>query len=131
MVLLHDDDLQADLEGQMRVLAARLGIQVAEDLWPRLVAAAGFGETRRRADRLAPRSGDTSFWREEEQCFRRGASGQWWSLLDDDSLRRYERRVAALVAPDLAAWAHGAAGLGSVRRGRPASTPSGQARPPR
>jgi hypothetical protein len=105
----------------MRGLAARLGIVVPEDLWPGLVAAADFDAMRDRAGRLAPRSGDRSFWREEEQFFRRGSSGQWRSLLDEEDVRRYERRVAALVAADLAAWAHGTAGLSSVRR---ASTPS-------
>jgi aryl sulfotransferase len=118
IVLLHYDDLQADLEGQMRAVASRLGIQVAEDLWPDLVAAAGFAAMRDRADRLAPRSGERSFWRDEDRFFRRGSSGQWRSLLDADDLRRYERRVAALVAPEVAAWAHGADWSTSVRRDR-------------
>ena len=106
VVLLHYDDLKSDLEAQMRGLAGRLGIEVADDRWASLVAAADFDAMRSRAGRLAPRSGDTSLWRDEGRFFRRGSSGQWRSLLDADDLRRYERRVAALVAPDVAAWAH-------------------------
>ena len=41
VVFLHYDDLKTDLEGQMRVLADRLGIQIAETTWPELVQAAG------------------------------------------------------------------------------------------
>ncbi|HEY4609215.1 MAG TPA: sulfotransferase domain-containing protein, partial [Ilumatobacteraceae bacterium] len=40
IVFLHFDELKADLEGQMRQLAAHLKIEVAEELWPRLVQAA-------------------------------------------------------------------------------------------
>ena len=63
VVHLHYDDLKADLDGQMRQLAARLGIDVDEHRWPRLVQAARFESMRSRADtdrpRLARSSGST------------------------------------------------------------------------
>ena len=37
VVLVHYDDLFADLEGEMRRLADRLGIAVPEERWPELV----------------------------------------------------------------------------------------------
>ena len=49
VVFLHYDDLQSDLDGQMRELAARLCIQVEDHRWPRLVEAATFESMRRRA----------------------------------------------------------------------------------
>src|SRR3977135_380535 len=49
VVYLHYDDLKADLEGQMRQMAARLGIDVDEHRWPRLVQAATFESMRTRA----------------------------------------------------------------------------------
>jgi aryl sulfotransferase len=111
IVLLHYDDLRADLEGQMRGLAARLGIQVDEALWPGLVAAAGFDAMRSHAGTVAPTTDGRSFWRDDRQFFRRGTSGQWRDLLGEADLDRYRRRVASLAPPDLVAWAHGAAGL--------------------
>src|SRR3984885_906219 len=59
VVYLHYDDLKADLEGQMRQLAARLGIDVDEHRWPRLVQAAAVGVEARqgRHDRSRRRSG--------------------------------------------------------------------------
>jgi aryl sulfotransferase len=75
------------------------------------VEAAGFAAMKRQAGALAPSSGGRSFWRDPEQFFRLGTSGQWRELLDDEDLDRYRRRVNALVAPDLARWAHGRAGL--------------------
>lgn len=39
VILLHYSDLKEDLEGQMRRLAARLGIEVPAERWPELVRA--------------------------------------------------------------------------------------------
>jgi hypothetical protein len=111
VVLLHYDDLKSDLEGSMRRLAARLGIDVCEELWPDLVAAASFEAMKRRAGTVAPTTDGRSLWRDDRQFFRRGTSGQWRDLLDEDDLERYRRRVSSLASPDLAAWTHGAAGL--------------------
>lgn len=52
--LVHYDDLKADLAGQMRLLADALGISVAPERWPALVAAASFASMRERAELLVP-----------------------------------------------------------------------------
>jgi hypothetical protein len=106
VVLMHYAELQADLEGQMRILAARLGIDVAEDLWPTVVQAASFDAMRARADELAP---DTTnrIWHDNHAFFHRGTSGQWHDFITDDRDReRYARRVAELIPPDTSLWLH-------------------------
>jgi hypothetical protein len=105
VVLLHYDDLKADLEGQMRDLARRLGIAVPEDRWPALVEAATFDKMRARADEIVPDSSHR-IWNDNSRFFNRGLSGQWRSLLDEDGLRRYHDRVTQLATPELAAWVH-------------------------
>ncbi len=106
VVMLHYDDLKADLEGQMRTLADRLGIDVPEDRWDELVGAATFDRMRASASTTAPRAGTQSLWHDEARFFNRGTSGQWRDLLDEEDLRRYDERVAGLVLSELAAWAH-------------------------
>ena len=103
VVLFHYDDLQRDPEGEMRRLAARLDIKVPDDRWPALVEAASFAEMRSRAEMVAPDT-DTGIWKRTEEFFRRGTSGQWRDILDDDAIARYEARVRELAPPDLAAW---------------------------
>ena len=105
VVMLHYDDLKTDLEGQMRALADRLGISVSEARWPELVDAATFERMRDNATKVVPNA-EISLWHDNAEFFHRGTSGQWRSLLDDDDLRRYDDRMAQLVAPDLAAWIH-------------------------
>jgi hypothetical protein len=104
-VLLHYDDLQADLEGQMRQLGRRLRIDVPKPRWPQLVAAARFGEMRRRADHLVPNRGE-NLWRDNTEFFHRGTSGQWRARLSGDDLRRYHQRIAELGDPEVAGWLH-------------------------
>jgi aryl sulfotransferase len=105
VVLLHYDDLQADLEGEMRRLADHLGIDVPESRWPVLVEAAGFEEMRRRADVVAPDT-ENGIWRSTTGFFNRGTSGQWRVVLDDEALAHYEARLSELAPPDLADWLH-------------------------
>lgn len=105
VVLLHYADLLADLDGQMRYLSGRLDIPVDEELWPSLVEAATLTSMRENAARLVPNAA-AGFFLDTRQFFRRGTAGQWRELLDDDDVRRYNRRVEELAPPDLAAWAH-------------------------
>lgn len=105
VVMLHYDDLKTDLAGQMRGLAARLGIDVPESAWSRLVGAATFEEMRARPAAIAPNS-TQSIWLDPASFFRSGASGQWRHLVDDQGAQRYESRVRELVDDDLARWIH-------------------------
>jgi aryl sulfotransferase len=106
VVLVHYGDLQADLEGEMRHLAGRLGIVIDEDAWPGLVAEARFDRMRDRADEVAPQLTIDGMWRDTSRFFNRGESGQWRTFLSSEDMSRYEARVRQLAAPDLATWAH-------------------------
>jgi hypothetical protein len=105
VVLLHYGDLKADLEGQMRSLADRLGIDVPEDRWPDLVRAATFEEMRRHAKDVAPNSTEP-IWVDADRFFNKGTNGQWRDLLDDEGVQRYEAKVRAVADADLIAWVH-------------------------
>jgi hypothetical protein len=106
VVLVHYDDLQADLEGEMRHLAERLEIVIDEEVWPSLVAEARFDRMRDRADKLAPQVTMAGLWRDASRFFNRGGSGQWQTLLGSADLDRYWTRVRQLATPDLAVWTH-------------------------
>lgn len=105
VVHLHYDDLQDDLEGQMRQLAVRLGIHVDEHLWPGLVRAATFESMRSRAETTAP-AGGREHWIDPAAFFHRGVSGQWHDLLDDADRARYAARVRTLASDALIDWMH-------------------------
>jgi hypothetical protein len=103
VVMLHYHDLRTDLDGQMRALAARLGIDVPDERWPALVEFATFASMRHDSDRTVPSAG---IWKDQDGFFKRARSGAWRDLLDADEQRRYDDRIASLIPPDLAAWLH-------------------------
>jgi hypothetical protein len=105
VLLVHFDDLQADLDGQMRTLAVRLDIEVDESVWPSLVKAATFDQMQSNADDLTPDVG--GIFKDRANFFRRGTSGAGAGLLSDREVARYEERTADLAPHDLLSWLHG------------------------
>jgi hypothetical protein len=104
MVLVHYDDLSADLEGEMRRLAGLLRITVPDQTWASLVKAATFQEMRAAAARLTP--GPGGVLKDRAAFFRRGSSGAGRELLTSDELAHYHARAAQLAPPDLLRWLH-------------------------
>jgi aryl sulfotransferase len=101
VVLVHYDDLLADLDGSMRRLAGLLGIPVDEARWPAMVRAATFESMR--ADAPAP-DADLGVLKDPAAFFRRGKSGEGRALLQPGELAYYRERVAAMAPDDLLAW---------------------------
>jgi hypothetical protein len=106
VILLHYGDLKADLEGQMRGLASRLGIRIPEERWPELVHAATFSEMKRRARETGPNQTEC-VWLDRERFFHRARQGEWRELMGPGDLERYAARVRQLTEPGFAAWVHG------------------------
>lgn len=101
VVLVHYDDLLADLDGCMRGLARRFDITIDEERWPALVQAATFEAMR--ADASAP-DADLGVLRDPAAFFRRGSSGEGRALLSGDEFAHYRDRVTAMAPDDLVAW---------------------------
>ena len=101
VVLVHYDDLVADLDGSMRRLAGLLGIPVDEERWAALVRAATFESMR--ADAAAP-DADLGVLKDPAAFFRRGRSGEGRALLQAGEMAHYRDRVAAMAPDELLAW---------------------------
>ena len=104
IALFHYADLQADLPGQLRRLAGVLNIELDESKVDELAAAASFAAMRDNAEMVAPNS-DARIWKSTNDFFHRGSNGQWREAFDEDMLRRYNERAAALATPELRTWA--------------------------
>lgn len=104
VVLVHYDDLQRDLDGEMRCLAQRLGISVPDERWPPLVHAATFTAMQARAQQLAPDA--LGVLKDRDAFFRRGTSGAGRDVLSGAELAEYDRRSHELAPADLLAWLH-------------------------
>ena len=100
--MVHYADLLADLEAQMRRVAAFTQLEVAEDAWPELVAAARFDAMKQDAIRNEEYIG-LIFEGGAGRFFHKGTNGRWRGVLTEEDLALYERSAAQLD-PALRSW---------------------------
>jgi aryl sulfotransferase len=104
ILLVHYNDLLADLEGEMRRVAAHVAIDVPEESWPALVEAARFESMKGAGaqllgpmDRFAGGVGTFLY---------KGSNGRWRDALTADDLDLYDAAARSLD-PELRAWLEG------------------------
>jgi aryl sulfotransferase len=106
VALFHYADLKADLPGELLRLARVLGIPCSPERARVLAPEASLARMRERSADVAP-SASQGTWKDVRAFFRSGGTGEWRERVSAADLAAYEARVAALVGPDIAAWAHG------------------------
>jgi aryl sulfotransferase len=104
ILLVHYGDLQGDLEGEMRRVAAHVGIDVAEESWPALVEAAHFDAMK--ADGAALLGPMDRFAGGTNAFLYKGTNGRWRAALTPVDLGLYDA-VASRLDPALRAWLEG------------------------
>ena len=103
LCFVHFNDLLADLEGEMRRVAAFLEIEVPEAEWPVRVELATFASMKRRADAVVPGAGIA--WEGGAQRFlHKGTNGRWKGVLTEADLALWEESVARQLSPACARW---------------------------
>ena len=102
VVLVHYADLEADLAGEMRRLAAALDLPVTEERLPGLVAAAGFEAMKDAAETTAP--DPRGVLRSRAAFFRSGGSGGGQALLGADDVAAFEVRCRELAPAPVVDW---------------------------
>jgi aryl sulfotransferase len=116
MLLVHYDDMLTDLDGEMRRIAAFLGILVDPEHWDTLVAAATFASMKAVGGELMPQT-KAMFVEGPSRFFHRGTNGRWRNVLCSVDLAHYDAKVRAKFTPALAAWVQG----GRAAAGEPAT----------
>jgi aryl sulfotransferase len=102
VLLVHYADMKADLEGEMRRIAAFLELEIPEAQWPELVRLAGFDAMKKEAMGSGPGM-EMIFEGGAERFFFKGTNGRWRDVLTPDDLELYERAAAALE-PSMRSW---------------------------
>lgn len=103
LLLVHYNDLLADLPGQMRRVAEYVGIDVPAARWPALVDAARFQTMKREADTLLGADMALRFKDGPARFIHKGTNQRWRAVLSDDDLVLYEH-AAAKLDPGLRRW---------------------------
>lgn len=102
LLLVHYNDLKADLEGEMRRIAAFLSIEPPREVWPSLVQAATFAAMKREGKTLMGQATDI-FEGGSDRFFFKGSNGRWRDVMTAEDLTLYEQ-AATHFTPGLARW---------------------------
>lgn len=101
VLLVHYNDLKADLAGEMRRIAGFLGIDVPEHLFPACVERCTFEKMREDPDRM----GNFEMFEGGLKGFIfKGTNGRWKDVLTGEELAAYDERVNALLPKEAARW---------------------------
>jgi aryl sulfotransferase len=102
ILMVHYNDMKADLDAEMRRIAAFCDFDIAEHSWPSLVESASFESMKRDASKLVPGTA-RAFTQGVDSFIYKGTGGRWRDVLSDEDLDLYER-AAAQLDPSLRAW---------------------------
>jgi hypothetical protein len=102
VILVHYSDLSADLDGEMRRVAAALDFSPPGSRWDELVAAASFAAMREQADSVVPNR--LGVLKDPAAFFRRGSSGAGRELLTDSEYHHYVERLGTLADEEVVGW---------------------------
>jgi aryl sulfotransferase len=103
ILFVHFDDLLADLEGQMRIVARYLEIEVDEALWPMLVDRVTFETMKANAEHVVAGGGDFLVGG-ARQFLHKGTNGRWRGVLTQEELDRYEAVATDRLDPESKRW---------------------------
>jgi len=103
LLMVHYNDLKADLDGQMRRIARFLEIEIPEDKWPQLVDAATFSSMKRDAHLLGSEMG-MFFEGGADGFLFKGTNNRWREVLTAEDLELYEAAAARTLTPELKSW---------------------------
>ena len=102
LLLVHYNDLKADLDGEMRRIAKFLSIEPSPEIWRSLVESATFDGMRKDGAALLPGI-EYAFEGGSDRFLYKGTNGRWRDLMTEDDLALYDK-AAARFAPGLARW---------------------------
>lgn len=103
LLLVHYNDMIANLDAEMQRIARFLEIETPPALWPQLVSAATFDQMRRDGATLMPYA--KAAWTAGHESFiHAGRNQRWRDALTEDEVAAYRRRAGQALSPVLNRW---------------------------
>jgi len=103
LLLVHYNDLTADLAGEMKRISAFLEIDTPDERLSALAAAARFDQMKADGEALMPGI-EAAFDHGSQRFLNKGVNGRWREALTPEDLARYNALVKRKLTPSLAAW---------------------------
>jgi aryl sulfotransferase len=103
VLLLHFAVLKEDMPGQIRRIAAFLGIPIDETKWEAIVEHCRFDYMKKHATTVVP-GGGAIFHGGAQTFIHQGTNGRWYDTLTAEEIRKYERLAREHLGEACAHW---------------------------
>ena len=103
VLLLHFNDLKADMEREIRRIADFLGIEIDDETWPAIIEHCTFDYMKKNAPALSPEYNDFFSGGLTNFVFK-GTNGRWRDMLTAEDIEKYEHHASDNLTPDCAHW---------------------------
>lgn len=105
LLLVHYNDLTADLQGEMRRIAKFLDIpELTQEQWDAAVKHSTFGWMKANAEVPAPPIASVAFDGGARTFINKGTNSRWKDKLSDEDLRAYDARAKQELGEECAHW---------------------------
>lgn len=104
VLLIHFNNLKADMAGEIRRIADFLDIEVDADAWPRVIAHSTFDWMKQAADAAPPSMMNELFGGGMGALIHKGTNGRWKDVLSRDEVALADRIAEEHLPPDCAQW---------------------------
>ena len=103
VMLIHFNDMKADLDGAIRRIADFLGFAPDGQAMHKIAEHSSFGYMKTHAPEMAPRGG--MMWKGGADTFiNKGINGRWRDRLTPEDIAAYDRTAIRELGPDCASW---------------------------
>jgi aryl sulfotransferase len=103
LLFVHYDDLQADLMGEMRIIADFLDVDISDEEIERMAGSATFSTMRKDAAMLIPNVAK-NFEGGALRLINKGQSGRWRGIYDDADVELFDKKLRKAVPNLYADW---------------------------
>jgi aryl sulfotransferase len=104
VMLLHFNELKADMPDAIRRLARFLEIDIDEKVWPRILEHCSFEYMKSNAAKLSENIDETFFRGGLGEFIHKGINDRWRDMLSPADIAEYERAASEHLSQDCAAW---------------------------
>ena len=104
LLLVHFNDLKADLEGEIRRIADFLDVPVSEDKRADILEHCSFAYMKEHAVKMAPPQADVVWEGGAGTFINKGSNGRWRDVLSAEDVRRYEEKAVEELGEECAGW---------------------------
>ena len=103
VMLLHFNDLKANMPSAIRKIASFLDIAIDEAVWPEILEHCSFAYMKAHAAATVPKGG--ALWDGGPKVFiHKGENGRWRDVLSAEECEAYDQRALAELGPECARW---------------------------